>query len=330
MATTLSTGLGLDTGTALAPRLTHNVAHALTLLTALGLSAGFSGYLVAGVGGVAAAALIVIGLALAAPKVPAETMMRLYAARLLPADDTQLSSLVDVLAWRAGLPQRPQLYLIPSLTMNAFAAGTPDRPAIALSEGLVRRLSMRELAGVLAHEISHIRNGDLWLMGVADAAARLLQALAYLAIALAAYNVLAYTTGMAMVSWLAIASLYLTPAVLNLLQLALSRAREYEADRLAVALTGDPVGLASALHRVEIYTGHLWEDLTPPIAARRVPQPSLLRTHPPAAERVARLHELAETHAPAPLVIVEKPMVSLVGMGPATLRPRYRWLGLWY
>lgn len=330
MASTVTTELGLNPGLALTPRLSHNIAHALTLLAALGLTAGISAYLLAGVTGVVAVAALIIGLAIAAPKVPAETMMRLYSARLIPSDDTQLSSLIEVLAWRAGLPQKPSLYLIPSLTLNAFATGTTDRPAIAMSEGLVRRLSMRELAGVIAHEMSHIRNGDLWIMGLADIAARLIHGLAFIALALFAYNVIAYATGAGMVSWLAIAALYVTPAALNLLQLALSRAREFEADRLAVALTGDPIGLASALNRVDIVTGHVWEDLTPPIAARRVPLPSLLRTHPPAAARVARLQELAENHAPAPLVIVEKPFVSLVGMGPATLRPRYRFPGLWY
>ena len=308
----------------------HNVYDALILLAALGLATGLSAYLVFGVAGIVCAAVLVIGLAVAAPKLPAEPMMRLFRARLLPADDTQISSLIEVLAWRAGLPQTPSLYLIPSLTLNAFATGTPQRPAIAITEGLMRRLSMREIAGVLAHEMSHIRNGDLWILGLADAAARILHALAILAVALAAYNVFAYLWGAAMIPWLAIAVQYLSPAGLNMLQLALSRTREFEADRLAVALTGDPVGLASALNRVEIHTGHVWEDLTPPFAARRVPQPSLLRTHPSASKRVARLQEPAESAATAPLVIVEKPMMSLVGMGPATLRPRYRFPGLWY
>ncbi|MBY0224685.1 MAG: M48 family metalloprotease [Hyphomicrobium sp.] len=308
----------------------HNVAHSLTILIGLGFAAGLSAYLIAGLAGIVTVAIVLVALTLAAPRVPAETLMRLYSARLVPLDDSQLSSLVDVLAWRAGLVQRPDLYLIPSMTLHAFAAGTPARPAIAISEGLVRRLSLRELAGVLAHETSHIRNGDLWIMGLADLATRVLHGLAYLAIALAAYNAVAYLRGFEQIAWTAIAILYLTPAAINLLQLALSRAREYEADRLAAALTGDPVGLASALRRVETYTGHFWEDLTPPVPARRVPQPSLLRTHPPADQRVARL--LDPTHLPAadPLVITERPMVSLVGMGPASLRPRYRWLGLWY
>lgn len=313
-------------------RLPLNLTHSFALLAGMGLAAGLGAYLIAGLAGILCVAFVVIGLAAAAPNVPAETLMRLYSARLLPPDDGQLSSLMDVLAWRAGLLQRPDLYVIPSLTLNAFAAGTPARPAIAITEGLVRSLSIRELAGVLAHEISHIRNGDLWIMGLADLAARVLHALAYLALTLAAYNAIAWLAGAPMLSWTAIAILYLTPAALNLVQLALSRAREYEADRLAAALTGDPMSLASALNRVDSTTGHFWEDLTPPVPARRMPQPSLLRTHPPAADRIKRMLMDAQTSVSAtkPLVIVERPMLSLVGAGPASLRPRYRWLGLWY
>jgi heat shock protein HtpX len=309
---------------------THNLSQSLTLLASLGTVAGISAYLLAGITGVAAVAVLVIAVAVSAPHLSAETLMRFYTARLVPADDSQLSSLVDVLAWRAGLTHRPDLYLIPSLTLNAFAAGTAEKPAIAVSEGLVRRLTLRELAGVLAHEMSHIRNGDLWIMGLADVAARVVQSFSYCAFALAVFNAAAYLRGGEMVSWVAIALMYLTPAIINVIQLALSRAREFEADRLAAAITGDPLALASALRRVETYTGHFWEDLTPPVPARRVPQPSLLRTHPPADQRVARLVALGGTASPDPLVIVERPMMSLVGMGPASLRPRYRWSGLWY
>lgn len=309
-----------------------DIVHSMALLATLGLASGLSAYLVAGLAGTCAIAALVVAMALAAPMVPAETMMRLYSAQRLPPDDSQLSSLIDVLAWRAGLLQRPELYIIPSLALNAFAAGTPQRPAIAISEGLVRQLSLRELAAVLAHEMGHIRNGDLWIMSLADVATRVLHLVSCVSLCLVAYNAIAWLTGGPQVSWIGIALLYLTPALLNLMQLALSRAREYEADRLAAALTGDAPGLASALERVERYTGHFWEDLTPPFPARRVPQPSLLRTHPPAEKRVARLRSFAENRSSAsePLVIVERPMMSLVGMGPAALRPRYRWPGLWY
>ena len=318
--------------TGIARAMSADIVHSLLLLAALGLASGLSAYLIAGLAGTLGIAALVVAMALAAPMIPAGTLMRLYRAQKIPPDESQLSSLVDVLAWRAGLAQRPDLYIIPSLTLNAFATGTAQHPAIAISEGLVRRLSMRELAGVIAHEMGHIRNGDLWIMSVADIAARVLHLLACVALCLAAYNAVAWLTGATQLSWTGIALLYLTPAALNLMQLALSRSREYEADRLAAALTGDPPALASALQRVETYTGHFWEDLAPLRPVRRVPQPSLLRTHPPAAKRIARLRACTGDGARTaePLVIVERPMMSLVGMGPATLRPRHRWPGLWY
>lgn len=284
-----------------------------------------------GVAGLAAAAMLLALVLPLAVGMPAEAVMRLYQATRLPRDDSQLSSLVDVLSFRAELPQRPDLYVIPSMTLNAFAAGSRDRSAIAVTEGLLRRLTLAETAGVLAHEISHIRNNDLLVMGLADVITRVLQLMSYVALGLAVFNVFAYARGDDMISWWAVLFLYLAPALSSLLQLGLSRAREFEADRTAVALTGDPGALASALRRLETYTGHFWEDLMFPVPARRVPHPSLLRSHPETEDRVQRLIALkGEASAHEPLVIVEQPMMSLVGYGPGDMRPRYRWPGLWF
>ncbi len=287
-----------------------------------------------GMAGLVAAA---ISLALVFPlavRMPPEAVMRLYQATRLPKDESQLSSLVDVLSYRAELPRRPDLYVIPSMTLNAFAAGSRSHSAIAVTEGLLRRLSLAETAGVLAHEISHIRNNDLLVMGFADVITRLLQLMSYAALGLAAFNVFSYARGEDMISWWAVLFLYLAPALSSLLQLGLSRAREFEADRNAAALTGDPSALASALRRLETYTGHFWEDLMFPVPARRVPHPSLLRSHPDTEDRIGRLIalEAEEPSAPShtPLVIVEQPMMSLVGYGPGDMRPRYRWPGLWF
>lgn len=275
--------------------------------------------------------IVLLGLLVAAaPRISPSTIMTLYRATLVPRDGGQLSSLLDVLAYRAELPFRPALYVIPSMTLSAFATGTPGNSAIALTEGLRRRLSLREIGGVLAHELSHIRNNDLQVMALADLMTRFLQVLSYVALALAVLNVFALLTHGETVSWLAIALLYLAPALSNLLQLALSRTREFDADLEAAGLTGDPLGVASALQRLETYTGQFWEDLMFPVPARRVPQPSLLRTHPDTQERVNRLLPLEGKTQTEPLVIVEQPMVSLVGYGPGEMRPRYRWPGLWY
>lgn len=288
-----------------------------------------------GTAGALAAALLIALVCPLAARMPPEAVMRLYQATRVPRDESQLSSLVDVLAFRAGLPRRPELYVIPSMTLNAFAAGSRDHSAIAVTEGLLRRLSLPETAGVLAHEMAHIRNNDLLVMGLADVITRVLQLLSYVALGLALFNVFAYLRGEDMISWWAVLLLYLAPALSSLLQLGLSRAREFEADAQAATLTGDPASLASALKRLETYTGHFWEDLMFPVPARRVPHPSLLRSHPETEDRIQRLLALkgepeAASGGHAPLVIVEQPMFSLVGYGPGDMRPRYRWPGLWF
>ena len=307
-----------------------NLVQSVLILMGLGVLLCVCAFVLAGVPGLMGAAALSAGSFVLAPRVPAEVVMRIYRATRVAPDDSQLSSLIDVLAWRARLERRPDLYIVPSMTLNAFSAGTTDRPVIALSEGLVRRLTLREIAGVVAHEMAHIRNGDLSVMALADVVTRILQGFSVLALGMAAGNAYLSLVGRETLPWLPIILLYLAPAVSNLLQLALSRTREFEADHTAAQLTGDPMGLASAIDRVETYTGHFWEDLLPPVAARRVPQPSLLRTHPPSAERIQRLLTLGRRPAPDPLVIVERPMMSLVGMGPAALKPRYRWPGVWF
>lgn len=309
----------------------RNLMQSIALLGGIGLILVLATALVWGAVGAALCAVVLAGMFLLAPRVPPEAVMRLYRATYVPSGGTsQISSLVDVLAYRAGLAQRPKLYVVPSMTLNAFATGSPGNSAIAITEGLLRRLSLRELSGVIAHEISHIRNNDLEVMGLADVITRFLQLLSYVALALAALNVVAMFSGEQLVSWWTIILLYLAPAASSLLQLRLSRTREFDADREAAALTADPVGLASALKQLETHTGHFWEDLMFPVPARRIPQPSVLRSHPTNDERIARLLSLQQQPQHAPIDIVEQPMVSLVGLGPIEMRPRYRWPGIWY
>lgn len=309
----------------------RNLMQSIALLSGIGLLLVLATGLVWGALGAAVCAVALAGIFLLAPRIPPEAVMRLYRATYVPPGGaSQLSSLVDVLAFRAGLSQRPKLYVVPSMTLNAFATGSPANSAIAVTEGLLRRLSLRELSGVIAHEISHIRNNDLEVMGLADVITRFLQLLSYVALALAGLNVIAMFSGEQVVSWWTIILLYLAPALSSLLQLRLSRTREFDADREAATLTADPVGLASALKQLETHTGHFWEDLMFPVPARRIPQPSVLRSHPTNEERIARLLSLQPQPQHAPIEIVEQPMVSLVGLGPIEMRPRYRWPGIWY
>ena len=233
------------------------------------------------------------------PQVSKTVILKAFHARRLTARDFPAGiALVEALAARAGLPQAPKFYYVPSSQPNAFAVGSRTDGAIAISDGLLRLLDRRELAGVLAHEISHIANRDLWIMGLADIMARLTTLTSYVGQFLLLFNLPLLLTGRAHVSWFAIALLILSPSLMSLLQLALSRTREYDADLGAVELTGDPGGLASALAKLERATGTFWEDILLP--GRRIPDPSLLRTHPPTRERIKRLLELSPEFQPLP------------------------------
>jgi heat shock protein HtpX len=310
---------------------TRNQLHSALLVGGLGLVTAVSAWLLWSWTGVLVALLWIAALYLFAPRLPPEMIMRMYRARAIdPKQGEQILYIVEELSRRAGLPAPPAVYVIPSMTLNAFATGTPGNAVIGITEGLLRRLSLRELAGVLAHELSHVRNNDLSVMSLADVMTRFTQALSYLAVILAIFNLPAWLLGDSDMPLSALLLLYLAPTIGSLLQLGLSRTREYDADLEGAELTGDPRGLASALDKLERYQGHFWEDLMFPVPSRRIPQPSLLRSHPPTAQRVARLLALEDRELAPPIEVVEEPFVSMVGMGPGSMQPRYRFPGVWY
>ncbi len=309
----------------------QNSVHTGLLIAGMVAVVAVPALLVLGVTGLGWAAVLLGVMLVLVPRLPPEVLMGMYRARRIdPAQGNQLNEALDILTARAKLPTRPSLWIIPSMTLNAFAAGRPNHAVIAITEGLLRRLDTREIIAVLAHEMSHIRNNDLWVMGIADVLTRIAQALAYVAIVLAVMNVFAALQGEQAASWLAIALLYLAPTLSSLLQLGLSRAREYDADLEAAQLTGDPLGLVSALQRLEHRTGSFWEDMMPPVPGRRVAYPSLLRSHPATEDRVKRLIEISAQPLPPRLEFADRPMISLVGFGPISMRPRYRFPGFWY
>lgn len=309
----------------------HNLMDTVVLIGAMTVLTAVTAYQFLSWPGLLAAVLFVGLLAVVAPNVPPALVMRLY--RALPVDPRNgrdLYDALDELRQRAGLAVAPALYVVPSLTLNAFSTGTPEAAAIAVTEGLLRKLSLRQTAGVLAHELSHIRNNDLRIMALADALSRAMQVLSWVALAMILYYTPQYFAGNARVPWLGLSLLYLAPTLCSLLQLALARTREFEADLNAVSLTGDPAGLASALRLIERYQGRFWEDLIFP-STRRVPQPSILRTHPATEARIERLRRLAPPAGQTMVVANEDgPRVSLVGMSPSEMRPRYRLPGIWF
>jgi len=263
-----------------------------------------------------------------AGRISPKIVLRLYKARELRAEEVpQLHQLMRELTKRADLPAVPHLYYVPSRMMNAFAVGKTDDAAIAVTDGLIRNLTLRQLTGVLAHEISHIRNGDLTVMALGDVLSRLTGTLSTFGLLIGVPAAILSTGGA--VPWMAIIALVAAPTIGGLLQLALSRTREYDADLDAAGLTGDPEGLASALQTLEQKQGGMWEQLVLP--GSRSPQPSLLRSHPKTPDRVARLRSLKAKSPPLvthPDVQV-RPTQSIV---PPVRGPRINIgrMGVWY
>lgn len=286
-------------------------------------------YVFAGLAGIFWAALIG-GLSLwMSVRVSPDLVLRLYRARRLrPEDFPEGHRILRLLAARADLPAPPELYYVPSNLMNAFSVGRPEDSAIGITDALARRLTPREFAGVIAHELSHIRNEDLKVMALADMVSRMTSAMSAVGLFVLFINIPAILAGGGQVPWLGILLLWMAPTIGALLQLALSRAREYDADLDAAGLTGDPEGLASALVQLERSQGRMWEMMLP---GGRVPQPSVLRSHPKTSERVRRLMSLKPGTRPH-LDLADGRPVPPRGSVPVIRGPRYRIssMGLWY
>lgn len=260
-------------------------------------------------------------------------VLRMYQATPLTCRSSpHLVNLADELARRAQLPETPQLFYIPSSVPLAFSVSLGRRGAIALSDGLLRLLSWREIVGVVAHEVSHIAGKDTRVMGVADVASRLVSAISFAGQLLIIFNLPLYLMGGVSLPWYPLFIMMFAPMFMTLLQLALSRSREYEADRTAAQLTGDPLGLASALERMEQSQNQQLRRLFFPYGGVEVP--SILRTHPGTATRVERLVDLAHDQgdiAPGIHTLTEeREYQPLLGVEASSRKPRRRLSGLWY
>jgi heat shock protein HtpX len=216
--------------------------------------------------------------------------------------------------------------------MSAFATGSREDAAIVLSDGLLRRLERRELVGVLAHELAHVANGDIQVMTFADTLSRITSMLALAGQILLILSIPALLLGLETLPLGALLVLLAAPTLSALAQLALSRNREYEADRTAAELSGDPLGLAAALDKLERSQGRVWEQLMLP--GRNLPDPSLLRTHPPTARRIERLVQLVPpaelTRRVVALPLVDPDELLALLSDHAHRAPRWHINGLWY
>ena len=155
-------------------------------------------------------------------------MLRMYGARELgPTEVPRLHEIVSELSIRAQLTRRPRVFYLPSRVLNAFSVGDRETATIVLSQGLLATLGLREIAGVLAHEIAYIGNNDMRIMILADMASRMTGLMGQICIFMLIFNLPLSLFGAAVVPWLFIVVLIAAPTVSAILQLALSRIREF-------------------------------------------------------------------------------------------------------
>ncbi len=228
-------------------------------------------------------------------------VLSMYRGReLAPYDAPGLHAMVDELARAADIP-KPRVFIVPQEAPNAFATGRdPEHGVVAVTEGMVRLLSPDEIRGVLAHEISHIRNRDILVQTVAGVLA---------SVVMYAANIMQWTAIFGGGGnnddrpnpFVALAMALIAPVAAMLIQMAISRSREYLADETGARLARDPLQLAAALEKLEAWnqqvpmtqgsqaTAHMF--IVNPFSGAGAA--ALFSTHPPIAERIARLRAMA-------------------------------------
>ena len=228
-------------------------------------------------------------------------VLKMYSAREVTSDEApQLYGLVENLAANAELPM-PRVCIIDSDVPNAFATGrNPDHAAVAATTGIMQALDYNELSGVLAHELSHVKNRDILTSTIA---AMMASVITYAA------QFMAFFGGSSNDDdngnpFAALATIILAPIAAMLIQMAISRSREYEADHDGGVICGNPNYLADALEKIEYYASHVQpeRDVNPATAHMFIINPlkgagakiaNLFSTHPATEERIARLREQA-------------------------------------
>lgn len=230
-----------------------------------------------------------------------QMVLRMYNAQEVDAQSApELYGMVAELAQRANMPM-PRVYVIHEEQPNAFATGrNPEHAAVAATTGIMRMLDYRELRGVMAHELAHVKHRDTLISTVSATMAGAISALANFAMFFGGRD----EDGRPVNPIAAIAVAILAPVAASLIQMAISRAREFEADRGGAEISGDPLALAAALQKIEYYAQYRTmpaAEAHPETAQMMIINPlsggggisSLFRTHPHTEERIARLQEIA-------------------------------------
>jgi heat shock protein HtpX len=224
------------------------------------------------------------------------------AARAVPVTEAEAPTLYRIvreLTMRANMPM-PKLYVTPDLQPNAFATGrSPDHAAVACTQGIMQMLTEDELKGVLAHELSHVGNRDILIGSVAASIAMAITFVARMAMWGAIFGGGGRDRDRNPMGELAFA--LLAPVAAMFLQMALSRSREFEADRSGAILLGTGEPLARALEKIEVGARKIPMNVNPaqaqayivnPLTGRQMSAAKLFMTHPPTAERVERLRKM--------------------------------------
>ncbi len=276
-----------------------NVFKTFLLLAALTALFMFIGDALGGRTGMTFALILALGMNFFAYWFSDKMALAMSGARPVSESEApELHRMVEELARRAGLP-KPRVYIIPQETPNAFATGrNPKHAAVAVTAGILRLLSTEELMGVLSHELAHIKNRDILISSIA---AVLAGAISYLA-NMAQWGLLFGGFGgsddddnpLGIVG--VILMMILAPIAAMLIQMAISRSREFLADATGAKILGNPVPLASALKRLEEWNHRLPMQVNPATAQMYIVNPlaggsfaNLFSTHPPIEERINRL-----------------------------------------
>jgi len=261
------------------------------------------GYLLGGRSGLLIALLFALGMNFFAYWNSDKMVLRMSNAHEVgPQEAPELFGIIQELTTRAGLPM-PRVYIIDEDQPNAFATGrSPEHAAVAVNTGLLRHLSREEIAGVLSHELGHVRNRDTLTMTIAATLAGAIGMLASFGFFFGGGR---DENGRSANPIIAIAAMILAPLAASLVQMAISRSREYEADRAGAEISGHPLWLASALQRLHEGTQAIpnaTAEAHPATAHMYIDNPlsgggmaSLFSTHPPMEERIARLQAMASS-----------------------------------
>lgn len=279
-----------------------NALKTMFLLTLLTLLLVFVGKLIGGTEGMAVALIFALAMNFFAYWFSDKIVLMMYGAKeVSKAEAPKIHRIVENLIQKADLP-KPRVYIIPQPTPNAFATGrNPRHAAVAVTEGIVRLLSDDELEGVLSHELSHVRNRDILISTIVATIAGAIYVLADWARWSAMWGGRRDERGGGNIRLIAIlVAAILAPLVAMLIQMAISRSREYLADESGANLCGRPLSLANALRKLYNYSRQMPLQANPTTAHMFTVSPltgggilALFSTHPPIERRIARLEELA-------------------------------------